>query len=203
MADPFQITLPQLKQFAKDQDTKNNILETNPSDKVKVVKPKTTVGGFVEQLRNDPKSFGAAFALDYVNKDRKKKGLEPLFEEDIQKDETTVGKEFQAAIAGAGANIFEGLANILTIPVDYTFDTSFTRKLNDVTREFVTEHGSPKTLTGDIARIGVQYGLPSTVTLKIVNQIPKLGSIRKSYTGFRKTLSNIENKFLRRSAKLG
>ena len=203
MANPFEFTLPQLKQFAKDQDTKNNILETNPSDKVKVVKPKTTAGGFVEQLRNDPKSFGAAFALDYVNKERKKKGLEPLFEEDIQKDETTVGKEFQAAIAGAGANIFEGLANILTIPVDYTFDTSFTRKLNDVTREFVTEHGSPKTLTGDIARIGVQYGLPSTVTLKIVNQIPKLGSIRKSYTGFRKTLSNIENKFLRRSAKLG
>ena len=203
MANPFEFTLPQLKQFAKDQDTKNNILETNPSDKVKVVKPKTKVGGFVEQLRNDPKSFGAAFALDYVNKDRKKKGLEPLFEEDIQKDETTVGKEFQAAIAGAGANIFEGLANILTIPVDYTFDTSFTRKLNDVTREFVTEHGSPKTLTGDITRIGVQYGLPSTVTLKLVNQIPKLGNIRKSYTGFRKTLSNIENKFLRRSAKLG
>ena len=40
MANPFQITLPQFKQFAKDQDTKNNILETNPSDKVKVVKPK-------------------------------------------------------------------------------------------------------------------------------------------------------------------
>ena len=45
--------------------------------------------------------------------------------------------------------------------------------------------------------------MPSTVTLKLVNQIPKLGNMRKSYTGFRKTLSNIENKFLRRSAKLG
>ena len=40
-------------------------------------------------------------------------------------DETTAGKEFQSAITGAGANIFEGLANLLTIPVDYTFDTSF------------------------------------------------------------------------------
>ena len=77
------------------------------------------------------------------------------------------------------------------------------QKLNDVTRKFVEDHGSPKTLTGDIGRIGVQYGLPSTVTLKLVNQIPKLGNIRKSYTAFRKTLSNIENKFLRRSAKLG
>ena len=203
MADPFQITLPQLKKFAKDQDTKNNILETNPSDKIKVVKPKTKASGFVESLRNDPKSLGAAFALDYVNKQRKEKGLEPLFEEDLNKDETTVGKEFQAALIGAGANILEGVSNLLTIPVDYAFDTSFTRKLNDVTRKFVTEHGSPKTLTGDIARIGTQYGIPSTVTLKLVNQIPKLGNIRKSYTGFRKTLSNIENKFLRRSAKLG
>ena len=66
MADPFQITFPQIKQFAKDQDTKNNILETNPGDKVKIVKPKTTAGAFVESLRNDPKSFGAAFALRQV-----------------------------------------------------------------------------------------------------------------------------------------
>ena len=85
MANPFEITLPQLKQFAKDQDTKNNILETNPGDKVKVVKPKTQAGAFVESLRIDPKNFGAAFALDYVNKQRKEKGLEPLFEEDIKK----------------------------------------------------------------------------------------------------------------------
>jgi len=186
---PVEITLPQFKEFAKNTDTRKNIIETNPGDKVQVVKPKTKAGAFVESLRIDPKNFGAAFALDYVNKQRKEKGLEPLFEEDIKKDETTAGKEFQSAILGAGTNIFEGLANLLTIPVDYTFDTSFTKKLNDVTRKFVTEHGSPKTLTGDIARIGVQYGLPSTVTLKLVNQIPKLGNIRKSYTGFRKTLS--------------
>ena len=200
---PVEITLPQFKEFAKNTDTRKNIIETNPGDKVKVVKPKTKAGALVESLRIDPKNFGAAFALDYVNKQRKEKGFEPLFEEDIKKDETTAGKEFQSAILGAGANILEGVSNLLTIPVDYAFDTSFTRKLNDVTREFVTEHGSPKTLTGDIARIGTQYGLPSTVTLKLVNQIPKLGNIRKSYTGFRKTLSNIENKFLRRSAKLG
>ena len=77
MADPFKdITLKEFEQTAKDIDTRKNIIETNPGDKVKVVKPKTTAGGFVESLRNDPKSFGAAFALDYVNKDRKKKGLE-------------------------------------------------------------------------------------------------------------------------------
>ena len=32
------------------------------------------------------------------------------------------------------------------MPVDYAFDTSFTENLNDVTRKFVEDHGSPKTL---------------------------------------------------------
>ena len=198
-----EITLEQVKEFAKNSDRRKNILETNPGDKVKVVKPKTQGDAILESLRLNPMTFGAAFAIDKTNKERKELGLEPVTQDDLKKDETTAGREFQAAIAGAGANILEGVSNLLTIPVDYAFDTSFTKDLNDVTRKFVEDHGSPKTLTGDIGRIAVQYGLPSTVTLKLVNQIPKLGNIRKSYTGFRKTLSNIENKFLRRSAKLG
>ena len=36
-----EITLEQIKEFAKNSDNKKNILETNPGDKVKVVKPKT------------------------------------------------------------------------------------------------------------------------------------------------------------------
>ena len=197
------ITLDQFEQAVKENDTRKNILETNPGDRVRVVKPKTQGDALLDSLRIDPKSFGFALALDMINKERKDDGLEPLYKEDLDKDETTVGREFQAAISGAGANIAEGLANLITIPVDYAFDTSFTKSLGDVTRKFVTDHGSPKTLTGDIARIGVQYGLPSTLTLKLVNQIPKLGNIRKSYTAFRKSLSKIENKFFRRSAKLG
>ena len=198
-----EITLDQLKEFAKNSDRKKNILETNPGDKVKVVKPKTQGDALLESLRINPMTFGAAFAIDKANKERKEKGLEPITEDDLKKDETTAGREFQASLAGASANILEGISNLLTIPVDYAFDTSFTKDLNTVTRKFVEDHGSPKTLTGDITRIGVQYGLPSTLTLKLVNQIPKLGNIRKSYTAFRKTLSKIENKFLRRSAKLG
>ena len=77
------------------------------------------------------------------------------------------------------------------------------KKLQEAQTDFVTNHGSPKTLTGDIGRIALQYGLPSTATLKLVNQIPKLGNIRKKYNAFRASLSKIENKFFRRSAKLG
>ena len=198
-----EITLDQIKEFAKNSDRKKNILETNPGDKTKVVRPKTQGDAILDFFRSDLNTLGISIAFDVVNKQRKEKGLEPITTDDLDKDETTAGREIQSAVVGAGANILEGLANLITIPVDYAFDTSFTKSLGDVTRKFVADHGDPKTLTGDIARLGIQYGLPSTVTLKLVNQIPKLGNVRKSYTGFRQSLSKIENKFFRRSAKLG
>ena len=71
MADPFKdITLKEFEQTVKDIDTRKNIIETNPGDKVKVVKPKTKAAGFIEALRIDPKNLGFSFALDYVNKKR-------------------------------------------------------------------------------------------------------------------------------------
>ena len=201
MADPFKdITLEEFEETAKAIDTRKNIIETNPGDKVKVVKPKNV---YLETLRQDPKSFGFTLALDIINKKRKEKGEDPILDEQLGPDQTTAGKEFQAAIAGAGANIIGGTLSLLTIPIDYAANTNFTQKLQKAQTEFVTDHGSPKTLTGDIGRIAVQYGLPSTVTLKLVNQIPKLFNIRKSYNALRASLSKIENKFFRRSAKLG
>ena len=67
MADPFQITLPQLKQFAKDQDTKNNILETNPGDKVKVVRPKTEGDAILDFFRSDLNTLGISIALSLIH----------------------------------------------------------------------------------------------------------------------------------------
>ena len=196
MADPFKdITLKEFEQTAKDIDTRKNIIETNPGDKVKVVKPKTTGASIVEQLRNDPKSFGIAFALDFINKKRKEKGEDLILDEQLESDQTTAGKEFQAALTGAGANIIGGGLSLLTIPVDYVANTNFTQQLQKAQTDFVREHGSPKTLTGDILRLGVQYGVPSTLTLKLVNQIPKLFNIRKKYNALRASLSKIENKF--------
>ena len=197
------ISLEQFTQAVKENDERNNILEKNSGDKVKVVRPKTQGDAVLDFFRRDLNTLGLSLAFDFVNKQRKDKGLEPLTEDDLDEDETTAGREIQSAVVGAGTNVAEGIVNLLTIPVDYAFDTNFTQNLSKVTRDFVENHGSPKTLTGDIARLGIQYGVPSTITLKLVNQIPKLGNLRKTYQGFRKTLSSIENKFLRRSAKLG
>jgi len=202
MADPFKdITLKEFEQTVKDIDTRKNIIETNPGDRVRVVKPKTKAAGYIESLRADPKNLGFTFALDYVNKKRKERGEDLILDEQLESDQTTAGREFQAALAGAGANIVGGALSLLTLPVDYAADTNFTQKLQKAQTDFVRDHGSPKTLTGDIVRIGTQYGLPSTLTLKLVNQIPKLFNIRKKYNALRASLSKIENKFLRRSAK--
>ena len=41
MADPFKnVTLKQFEETVKDIDTRKNIIETNPGDRVRVVKPK-------------------------------------------------------------------------------------------------------------------------------------------------------------------
>ena len=109
MADPFKdITLKEFEETTKAIDTRKNIIETNPGDKVRVVRPKTTGASFVETLRSDPKSFGMAFALDYINKERKKRGEDLILDEQLDSDQTTAGREFQAAVLGAGANIGGG-----------------------------------------------------------------------------------------------
>jgi len=194
----------EIKKVIENQNTKNNILETNPRDKIKVVKPKNV---YLDTLRQDPKSFGFTLALDIYNKERKKKGEEPILKEDLGPNETTAGKEFQAAVVGGTGRILKGAGEIITSGLDLALDTNFTKALDDVTEKFLTDHGSPKTLTGDIGRIAIQYGIPSTATLKLVNNIPRLGAYltgtAKGYKKFRASLSNIKNKFLRRSAKLG
>ena len=68
MADPFKdITLEEFEETTKAIDTRKNILETNPGDKVKVVKPKTQGDAILESLRLNPMTFGAAFAAIYNN----------------------------------------------------------------------------------------------------------------------------------------
>jgi hypothetical protein len=59
MADPFKdITLEEFEETTKAIDTRKNIIETNPGDKVKVVKPKNV---YLDTLRQDPKSLRSYF----------------------------------------------------------------------------------------------------------------------------------------------
>tara|TARA_R100000935_G_C2733802_1_gene123088 strand:+ start:266 stop:628 length:363 start_codon:yes stop_codon:yes gene_type:complete len=101
------------------ESTKNNIIEPKErKEKVKVVRPKTTSDSLVDTLRSDPKGFGFGFALDLYNKNQIKKGNKPILTNELGPNETTVGREVQAAVVGAGGRIAGGIAEILTAGVD-------------------------------------------------------------------------------------
>ena len=198
----FKLDAEDLKNFVKNKDTENNIVEKKASKKkVRVVKPKKNP--YLDTLRSDPKNAGFTLALDMINRKRKEKGEEPILDEDLGPNETTAGREFQAALAGGTANILGGLISIPTLIVDGIAGTHLTKKVNDIQLDFVTNHGDPKTLTGEFGKLAVQFGLPSSATLSFANQVGKLSGLRKKYNSLRASINKIENKFYRRSAKLG
>ena len=198
----FKLDAADLKKLAKNKDTENNIVEEKASEeKVRVVKPKKNP--YLDTLRSDPKNVGFTLALDMINRKRKEKGEEPILDEDLGPNETTAGREFQAALAGGTTNILGGLISIPTLIVDGIAGTHLTKKVNDIQLDFVTNHGDPKTLTGEFGKLAVQFGLPSSATLSFANQVGKLSGLRKKYNTLRTSINKIENKFFRRSAKLG
>ena len=181
---------------------KKNIIGSNPeADKKNVVT--TPLSYFYMNTLTGP---GLKY-LDIYNKKRKEKGLEAIEPDFIKKykakdNEIDIGSEFQDAVTTGGTYIAKSLSELFTIPVDYLADTNFTKDLDRISEDFL-EHQKPQTWQGDVVRLGVQYGAPSTVVSKLLTQLPKLGKLKKGYNTFRKNLSKIENKFLRRSAKLG
>ena len=181
---------------------KKNIIGSNPeADKKNVVT--TPLSYFYMNTLTGP---GLKY-LDIYNKKRKEKGLEAIEPDFIKKykakdNEIDIGSEFQDAVTTGGTYIAKSLSELFTIPVDYLADTNFTKDLDRISEDFL-EHQKPQTWQGDVVRLGVQYGAPSTVVSKLLTQLPKLSKLKKGYNTFRKNLSKIENKFLRRSAKLG
>ena len=77
------ISLEQFTQAVKENDERNNVLETNSGDKVKVVRPKTQGDAILDLFRRDLNLLGFSMAFDIVNKQRKDKGLKPLTEDDL------------------------------------------------------------------------------------------------------------------------
>ena len=192
--------------IVKSSLQKKNIIEDNEEyDKEAVA---TSLTPFYLNTLTGP---GLGY-LDTVNKNRKKKGLEPYepeflkkyfnYGKNLEKDEVDIGREFQKAVTTGTTYSLKGVGEIFTGITDLIGDTNFTRDLDNITEDFL-EHQKPSTWQGDVTRLVVQYGLPSTWVSKLLGKLPQLNKLKKNYGKFRKTLSKIENKFLRRSAKLG
>ena len=181
---------------------KKNIIEDNPEQDKKTIVATPLTPFYLNTLTGPGLNY-----LTIYNKKRKEKGLEPIEPEFIKKykakdDEVDIGQEGVRAVTTAGTYILKGFSELITLPVDYAANTELTSKLDKITEDFL-EHQRPETWQGDIVRLAAQYGLPSTWVSGAIRKLPQLTKIKKNYDKFRKTLSKIENKFLRRSAKLG
>ena len=96
---------------------------------------------------------------------------------DLEKEVDIVGDVAEGAVTGPPLAV-KSLAEFLTIGVDYTFDTNFTKKLDGVTRKFLKSTGEPETLAGEIMQIGTQFLIPFKIIDKIIGNIGKLKGLK-------------------------
>jgi hypothetical protein len=200
MAGIFDVNLNVAKEIVSD--TKEKL---TPKE-VKKEEEKKFVTNPLDMLRLSP--FTAPIVRNLENQDKilEAQGKPKKYFPETKKGEVEFGKEIdKALLTGATLAIKEPLS-ILTAGIDYAFDTNTTISLDRATDKFLKQHGNPETFTGDMLRIGVQYGIPSTLMFKMVGKLPQLkqlGPVVQKYKGWRKYLSSIENKLARRTLKLG
>ena len=77
------------------------------------------------------------------------------------------------AVTGVPLGV-KAVGELLTTGIDYTFDTDFTTKLDEVTEEFLNFTGEPETLAGQITQFGTQFAVPFKVVDKLIRNIGKL-----------------------------
>jgi len=96
---------------------------------------------------------------------------------DLEKEVEIIGDVVEGAVTGPPLAI-KSLAEFLTIGVDYKFDTNFTKKLDDITRDFLKHTGEPETLAGEITQIATQFLIPFKVIDKIIGNVGKLKHLK-------------------------
>jgi hypothetical protein len=120
---------------------------------------------------------------------------------DLKKEVDIVEDVAVGAATGIPLGV-KSLAEFLTIGVDKTLDTNFTKKLDDVTRDFLKNTGEPETLAGEIAQIGTQFLIPLKIIDKIIGNIGKLKGLKgKTFFMQNAKLAN-KHRFIQSGASL-
>ena len=97
---------------------------------------------------------------------------------DLKKEVDIVGDVAEGFVTGPPLAI-KSLAEFLTIGIDKTnLDTNFTKKLDDLTRNFLKNTGEPETLAGEITQIATQFLIPFKIVDKIIGNIGKLKHLK-------------------------
>ena len=128
----------------------------------------------------------------------------PLYKKGFKEtsEEKDLAKEIDRAIIGGSTRAVKGILEFVTAGIDLSGKTDLTNKLDGATRKFLLEHGNPTTFAGDATEIAVQYGLPSTLVLKLAGNLNKIKNVRKLGELTNKTIGKIKNKYFRGTADL-
>ena len=114
-----------------------------------------------------PSGFGVAKAIELQDPDR--------FEKE---DEIDLAKEIERSGIDGGIKLVKSILEIPASLIDGAANTNLNRKLDSVTKKFLTEHGDPETLAGELGSLFVQYGVPGFGTYKLLNNAYKLKRVR-------------------------
>ena len=128
----------------------------------------------------------------------------PLYKKGFKEtsEEKDLAKEIDRAIIGGSTRAVKGILEFVTAGIDLSGKTDMTNQLDGATRKFLLEHGNPTTFAGDATEIAVQYGLPSTLVLKLAGNLNKIKNVRKLGELTNKTIGKIKNKYFRGTADL-
>ena len=100
---------------------------------------------------------------------------------DLKKEVDIVGDVAEGFVTGPPLAI-KSLAEFITIGIDKTnLNTNFTKKLDDLTRDFLKNTGEPETLAGEITQIATQFLIPFKVVDKIIGNIGKLKHLKNKW----------------------
>ena len=189
------LDIKDIKDNIKVNLTKDNIIDTNKKEDSK--KAKFNALSFIRFI---PEMLPAAMAMEAKDAELINQGKEAKFFP-VRKGQADLARDIHKGILEGPILAVKSIAELATSGIDVALDTNFTKTLDTITRDYLEEHGNPQTWQGDVTKLVGEYGYPGTLALKIVNNLGKIKSVGKTYKALRSSLSKIENKFLRRSAK--
>ena len=205
------------------QTTKNNVYEKKEEPKTKVLNPFSlllldpTLGPqtWIKKFKYNKKISDGK--LDEVTDeerllfeskvDKNQPLLKKIFspktylQRDTEKEIDTVADVMTGAVTGVPLGV-KAVGELLTTGIDYTFDTDFTTKLDEVTEEFLNFTGEPETLAGQITQFGTQFAVPFKVVDKLIRNIGKLKPFVGRTMGMRNSKLINKNRFIQSGANI-
>ena len=193
--DTEKMSIKDLQDTVKIDLTRNNKIDENKEEDAK--KAKFNPLSFIRFI---PEMLPAAVAMEKKDAQLIAEGKEAKFFP-VRKGQADLARDIHKGVLEGPILAVKSVGELATSGIDFAFDTNFTKELDTITRDYLEQHGNPETWQGDVTRLTTQYLVPGTIAFKIVGNLGKINSVGKAYKKLRSSLSAIENKFLRRSAK--